>query len=77
MLIDKIKIAKCSQCGFYLSESVTISLGSLLNKELQLLVLLVPLMDFIEARQQTNQQHGGNQAQHREDDYGQWRQLIG
>lgn len=63
--------------GCYLSESLAVSLASLLSNEHQLLVLLVPLMYFIETGQQAHQQHEGDQAQQGEDGHSQGGQLIG
>lgn len=63
--------------GCYLSESLAVSLASLLSKEHQLLALLVLLVVFIEAGQQAHQQHEGNQTHQGEDGHGQWRQPIG
>lgn len=63
--------------GCYLSESLAITLAILLSEQHQLLALLIPLMDFIKAGQQADQQHEGDKAQQGENGYRQWRQLIG
>lgn len=63
--------------GCYLSESLAVSLASLLSEDHQLLALLVPLVVFIEAGQQAHQQHEGDQTHHGEDGHGQRRQPIG
>lgn len=62
--------------GCYLSESLAVSLPSLLSNVHQPLVLFVPLMHFIETGQQAHQQHEGNQAQQGEDGHRQRRELV-
>lgn len=63
--------------GCYLSKSLAVSFASLLSNEHQLLVFLLPLMNFIETGQQAHQQHESDQTQQGEDGYSQGRQLIG
>lgn len=63
--------------GRYLSERLPISLPGLLSEEHQLLALLVPLVYRVDTGQQAHHQHEGDQAEHRQDGYGQGRQLSG
>lgn len=61
----------------YLSEGLAVPLASLLSEDRQLLVLLVPPVDFIETGQEAHQQHEGNQAQQGEDGHSEGGQLVG
>lgn len=75
--LNKIQMEKNgSVAACYLSESFAVSLPRLLSDEHQLPVLLVPLVNCVEAGQQAHQQHEGDEAQQAEDGHSQGGQLI-